>query len=100
MNFRSAPYVTPCLCELTVSFKGTLFFSYYGGEKIAETVNSIGFDAMTVGNVRMHLWGRDIWAYSLTCSMNSTEETTTSLNMLVYIFKRSAWLLTRLWIMY
>lgn len=31
-------------------FQGTLFYSYYGGEKIAETINQIGFDAMTIGN--------------------------------------------------
>lgn len=37
--------------QLMCWVQGTLFFSYYGGEKIAETVNSIGFDAMTIGNV-------------------------------------------------
>ncbi|KAF2744756.1 5'-nucleotidase [Sporormia fimetaria CBS 119925] len=31
-------------------FQGTLFYSYYGGEKIAETINQLGFDAMTLGN--------------------------------------------------
>ncbi|RPB23309.1 Metallo-dependent phosphatase [Terfezia boudieri ATCC MYA-4762] len=31
-------------------FQGTLFYSFYGGEKIAETLNQLGFDAMTVGN--------------------------------------------------
>ena len=31
-------------------FQGTMFFSFYGGEKIAETLNQIGFDAMTLGN--------------------------------------------------
>ena len=31
-------------------FQGTLFYSFYGGEKIAETINQLGFDAMTVGN--------------------------------------------------
>ncbi|CAK5263936.1 unnamed protein product [Mycena citricolor] len=31
-------------------FQGTLFFSYYGGEKIAETLNQLGFDALTLGN--------------------------------------------------
>ncbi|KAI1817198.1 Metallo-dependent phosphatase [Poronia punctata] len=31
-------------------FQGTLFYSFYGGEKIAETLNQIGFDAMTIGN--------------------------------------------------
>ncbi|KAI1182180.1 Metallo-dependent phosphatase-like protein [Nemania serpens] len=34
-------------------FQGTLFYSFYGGEKIAETLNEIGFDAMTLGN---HEW--------------------------------------------
>jgi 2',3'-cyclic-nucleotide 2'-phosphodiesterase (5'-nucleotidase family) len=31
-------------------FQGTSFFSFYGGEKIAETLNQLGFDAMTIGN--------------------------------------------------
>ncbi len=31
-------------------FQGTMFFSFYGGEKIANTLNQIGFDAMTLGN--------------------------------------------------
>ena len=31
-------------------FQGTLFFNYYGGEKIAETLNQLGFDGMTLGN--------------------------------------------------
>lgn len=36
-------------------FQGTMFFSYYGGEKIAETLNQIGFDGMTLGN---HEWDK------------------------------------------
>ncbi|OAA69137.1 5'-nucleotidase precursor [Cordyceps fumosorosea ARSEF 2679] len=36
-------------------FQGTLFFSYYGGEKIAETVNDLNFDVMTLGN---HEWDK------------------------------------------
>ncbi|KAL2272072.1 hypothetical protein VTJ83DRAFT_1443 [Remersonia thermophila] len=31
-------------------FQGTMFFSFYGGEKISQTLNQIGFDAMTLGN--------------------------------------------------
>ncbi|KAK5091250.1 hypothetical protein LTR05_001431 [Lithohypha guttulata] len=31
-------------------FQGTLFYTYYGGEKIAETLNQLQFDAMTLGN--------------------------------------------------
>ncbi|KAK3312571.1 Metallo-dependent phosphatase-like protein [Apodospora peruviana] len=31
-------------------FQGTMFFSFYGGEKIAETLNQMGFDGMTLGN--------------------------------------------------
>lgn len=31
-------------------FQGTLFFSYYGGEKISYAVNEVGYDAMTLGN--------------------------------------------------
>ncbi|KAI5865212.1 Metallo-dependent phosphatase [Durotheca rogersii] len=31
-------------------FQGTLFYSFYRGEKIAETLNQLGFDAMTLGN--------------------------------------------------
>lgn len=34
-------------------FQGTLFYSFYGPEKIAETINQLGFDAMTLGN---HEW--------------------------------------------
>ncbi|GAP92775.1 putative 5 -nucleotidase [Rosellinia necatrix] len=34
-------------------FQGTLFYTFYGGEKIADTLNQIGFDAMTLGN---HEW--------------------------------------------
>ena len=34
-------------------FQGTLFFSYYGGEKIAETLNQLGFDGYLLGN---HEW--------------------------------------------
>ncbi|KAG5635560.1 hypothetical protein H0H81_010861 [Sphagnurus paluster] len=31
-------------------FQGTLYYSFYGGEKIADTMNQLGFDAMTLGN--------------------------------------------------
>lgn len=31
-------------------FQGTLYYTFYGGEKIAETLNQLGFDAMTLGN--------------------------------------------------
>ncbi|KAG5642779.1 hypothetical protein DXG03_002124 [Asterophora parasitica] len=31
-------------------FQGTLYYSFYGGEKIADTINQLGFDAMTLGN--------------------------------------------------
>ncbi|KAF7359038.1 Metallo-dependent phosphatase [Mycena sanguinolenta] len=31
-------------------FQGTLFYSYYGGEIIADTLNQLNFDAMTLGN--------------------------------------------------
>jgi 2',3'-cyclic-nucleotide 2'-phosphodiesterase (5'-nucleotidase family) len=31
-------------------FQGTLFYSFYGGEKIAQTLNELEFDAMTLGN--------------------------------------------------
>lgn len=31
-------------------FQGTLFYTYYKGEKISETLNQLGFDAMTLGN--------------------------------------------------
>jgi 5'-nucleotidase len=31
-------------------FQGTLFYSFYGGEKIAETLNQLNFSAMTIGN--------------------------------------------------
>ncbi|KAF2732534.1 5`-nucleotidase protein-like protein [Polyplosphaeria fusca] len=31
-------------------FQGTLYFTFYGGEKIAETLNQLNFSAMTLGN--------------------------------------------------
>ncbi|KAF2175196.1 Metallo-dependent phosphatase [Zopfia rhizophila CBS 207.26] len=31
-------------------FQGTLYYTFYGGEKIAEAINQLGFDAMTLGN--------------------------------------------------
>ncbi|KAK7414334.1 hypothetical protein QQX98_006776 [Neonectria punicea] len=34
-------------------FQGTLFYSFYKGEKIAEVLNTLEFDAMTLGN---HEW--------------------------------------------
>lgn len=34
-------------------FQGTLFYTFYKGEKIAEALNQMGFDAMTLGN---HEW--------------------------------------------
>ena len=34
-------------------FQGTLFYSFYGPEKIAETINELDFDVMTLGN---HEW--------------------------------------------
>lgn len=34
----------------TDRLQGTLFYTYYGGEKIAETLNQLGFDGMTLGN--------------------------------------------------
>lgn len=36
-------------------FQGTMFFSYYGGWRIADTLNQMGFDGMTLGN---HEWDR------------------------------------------
>ncbi|KAK4243714.1 Metallo-dependent phosphatase-like protein [Corynascus novoguineensis] len=38
------------LLNIGDEFQGTMFFTFYGGEKIAETLNQIGFDAMTLGN--------------------------------------------------
>lgn len=32
------------------SVQGTLYYTFYGGQKIAETINQLGFDAMTLGN--------------------------------------------------
>ncbi|KAG8798765.1 hypothetical protein FRC17_007326, partial [Serendipita sp. 399] len=31
-------------------FQGTLFFTYYGGEKISYAINDVGYDAFTLGN--------------------------------------------------
>lgn len=36
-------------------FQGTLFYSFYGGEKIAETLNQMNFSAMTLGNHEVSL---------------------------------------------
>lgn len=36
-------------------FQGTMFFTYYGGEKIAATLNQMGIDGMTLGN---HEWDK------------------------------------------
>jgi len=36
-------------------FQGTMFFTHYGGEKIAATLNQMGIDGMTLGN---HEWDR------------------------------------------
>ncbi|KAJ7649958.1 5'-nucleotidase protein-like protein [Roridomyces roridus] len=38
------------LLNMGDEFQGTLFYGYYGGEKIAETLNEMHFDAMTLGN--------------------------------------------------
>ncbi|KAF7330058.1 5'-nucleotidase protein-like protein [Mycena kentingensis (nom. inval.)] len=38
------------LLNMGDEFQGTLFFTYYGGEVIADTINQLGFDAMTIGN--------------------------------------------------
>ncbi|KAK4234004.1 Metallo-dependent phosphatase-like protein [Achaetomium macrosporum] len=38
------------LLNMGDEFQGTMFFSFYGGWKIAETLNQMGFDAMTLGN--------------------------------------------------
>lgn len=39
-----------CSVKLTSSGTGTLYFSYYGGEKIAEVLNQADMDAFTLGN--------------------------------------------------
>ncbi|PVF98209.1 Metallo-dependent phosphatase [Serendipita vermifera] len=40
----------PVVLNAGDEFQGTLFFTYYGGEKISYTVNEVGYDAMTLGN--------------------------------------------------
>ena len=35
---------------LTRHSQGTLYFTYYGGEKIAQTINQLGFDTFVLGN--------------------------------------------------
>lgn len=50
MNSR---YCRPLYCTdspIYNSLQGTLFYTVYKGEKIAETLNQLGFDAMTLGN--------------------------------------------------
>lgn len=39
-------------------FQGTLFYSFYGGEKIAETLNQMNFSAMTIGNHEVYFLPR------------------------------------------
>lgn len=41
--------------------QGTLFFSYYGGEKISYAINEVGYDAFTLGNVRSSKHTRDAY---------------------------------------
>jgi 2',3'-cyclic-nucleotide 2'-phosphodiesterase (5'-nucleotidase family) len=43
-------YKDSLLLNVGDEFQGTLFYSFYGGEKIAQTINQLGFDAMTLGN--------------------------------------------------
>ncbi|TFK97586.1 Metallo-dependent phosphatase-like protein [Pterulicium gracile] len=38
------------LLNIGDEFQGTLFYSFYGGEKLAEVINEVGFDAMVLGN--------------------------------------------------
>ncbi|KND89349.1 Apyrase [Tolypocladium ophioglossoides CBS 100239] len=62
-------------------FQGTLFYSFYGGEKIAETVNHLQFDAMTLGN---HEWDggdkalgnflKNLTFPVVSCNVKSTDE--------------------------
>jgi 2',3'-cyclic-nucleotide 2'-phosphodiesterase (5'-nucleotidase family) len=47
---RRANYEDSLFLNVGDEFQGTLFYTYYGGEKIAETLNQLGFDAMTLGN--------------------------------------------------
>ncbi|KAG5984069.1 hypothetical protein E4U55_006204 [Claviceps digitariae] len=62
-------------------FQGTLFYSFYGGEKIAETINRLKFDAMTLGN---HEWDggddklghfvRNLTFPVVSCNVKSTQK--------------------------
>lgn len=47
---RRPDYNSSLLLNAGDEFQGTLFYTYYGGEKIAETLNELEFDAMTLGN--------------------------------------------------
>lgn len=48
-------YPNSLLLNAGDEFQGTLFYTFYGGTKIAETINELAFDAMTLGN---HEWDR------------------------------------------
>jgi len=75
-------------------FQGTLFYSFYGGEKIAETVNQLGFDAMTLGN---HEWDggdsalgefiQNLTFPVVSCNVRSTHEVLNSTIKNYHIFE-------------
>jgi len=50
MNSRYSKTTFPVLSPTNHALQGTLFYTIYKGEKIAETLNQLGFDAMTPGN--------------------------------------------------
>jgi 2',3'-cyclic-nucleotide 2'-phosphodiesterase (5'-nucleotidase family) len=52
MSFRQVIFFELIASPLVTNFsKGTFFFAFYkGGEKIAETINQMGYDGMTLGN--------------------------------------------------
>lgn len=38
------------LLNMGDEFQGTMFYTFYGGEKTAEVLNELEFDALTLGN--------------------------------------------------
>lgn len=60
-------------------FQGSLFFSYYGPSKIAETLNLLGYDAFAPGNHEFDLGPDDLAEFlgNLSCPAVSTNIKTT-----------------------
>lgn len=49
-EFQVRKTLSPSLHALLTSYQGTAFYSFYGGEKIAATLNQLNMTAFTLGN--------------------------------------------------